>query len=116
MRRKEEAQRVVVVEERKETEVGHGHGVTSVFALHIFYHVIGLCNQPPSRITGKPIVASKNPTSIMHHRSQWSHMSKRVNPSWKQVTDDTSFPFSFLCLYPSVITFAIVTPGLVYPL
>ena len=30
----------------------------------------------------------------------WSHMSERVNPSWKQVTDDTSFPFSFLCLYP----------------
>ena len=36
MHGKEEAQRVVVVEEQKETEVGHGHGVTSVFALHIF--------------------------------------------------------------------------------
>ena len=83
MHRKEEAQRVVVVEERKETEVGHGHGVTSVFALHIFYHVIGLCNQPPSRITGKPIVASKNPTSIMHHRSQFART--RCSPLMKDV-------------------------------
>ena len=30
----------------------------------------------------------------------WSHMSKRVNPSWKQVTDDTPFPFPLSSPYP----------------
>ena len=73
MHGKEEAQRVVVVKEQKGTE-GNGSWSQSWCEISVcltyFYHVIRLCNQPPSRITGKPIVASKNPTSIMHHRSQ----------------------------------------------
>ena len=44
----------------------------------------------------------------------WSHMSKRVNPSWKQVTDDTSFLFFVFALSP-IIALVLANSCLIHP-
>ena len=53
--------------------------ITNFNALHLLCHMVTSTFNPPLA---------------------WSHMSERVNPSWKQVTDDTSFPFHSLLLTP----------------
>ena len=45
---------------------------------------------------------------------RWSHMSKRVNPSWKQVTDDTSFLFFVFALSP-IIALVLANSCLIHP-